>query len=266
MHITVSIAQFDVAPAEPGRNLERGCVMIAEAAQLGSNLVCFPEMWTTGLDWNRNRQLAAGHASAIDAIAAQAARHAIWISSPMLRLSADGSLHNSSFLFAPDGTQAACYDKIHLFSPMNEHRCISAGVNLCVAGTPWGPTGLSVCYDLRFPELFRSCALRGAVLQICSAAFPHPRQEHWRVLVRARAIENQFFMLAVNRAGSETMGGRERVSFCGSSAVIDPWGTALVEADEQECLLTARIDIAQCAEARKAIPILCDRRPETYEL
>ncbi len=265
MHITVSIAQLDVIEAEPERNLERGFAMIAEAARRGADLVCFPELWTTGLDWNRNRQLAAGHASAIEAMAAQAARNAIWISSPMLRLSADGALHNSSFLFAPDGAQAACYDKIHLFSPLHEDRCISAGSSLCVAETPWGPTGLSVCYDLRFPELFRACALRGAVLQICSAAFPHPRQEHWRVLARARAIENQFFMLAVNRVGSEHTGAQGNISFCGSSAVIDPWGTALAEAGEQECLLTARIDIDQCAAARSAIPVLRDRRPETYE-
>jgi len=240
--------------------------MIEEAAQRGSDLVCFPELWTTGLDWARNRQLAAGHATVQAAIAQQAARHAIWVSSPMLRLSAEGGLYNSSYLFAPDGAQAACYDKIHLFSPFHEDRSISAGSTLCIADTPWGPTGLSVCYDLRFPELFRSCALRGAVLQICSAAFPHPRREHWRVLTRARAIENQFFMLAVNRVGSEHMGPQGNVSFCGASAVIDPWGTALIEADEQESLLTARIDISQCETARSAIPVLHDRRPETYEL
>lgn len=266
MQITVSLAQMDVVQAKPERNLERGCAMIGEAARRDSDLVCFPEMWTTGFDWVSNRQLAPGHAAVQAAIAEQAARHAIWVSSPMLRMSADGSLRNSSFLFAPDGEQAACYDKIHLFSPFHEDRHVSAGTELCVAETPWGLSGLSVCYDLRFPELFRSCALRGVVLQICSAAFPHPRREHWKVLARARAIENQFFMLAVNRVGSENMGVQESVAFCGSSAVIDPWGTVLVEAEEQECLLTVRLNIDQSAAARKAIPVLRDRRPETYEL
>jgi len=266
MQITVSIAQLDVAQGDPERNLERGCAMIEEAAQRGSDLVCFPELWTTGLDWARNRRLAAGHADVRAEVARQAARHAICISSPMLRFSPDGGLYNSSYLFAPDGTQAACYDKIHLFSPFHEDRHICAGSSLCSAETPWGLTGLSVCYDLRFPELFRSCALQGVVLQICSAAFPHPRREHWRVLTRARAIENQFFLLAVNRVGCEAMGSQGSAAFCGSSAVIDPWGTVLIEAEEQECLLTTRIAIDQCAAARSAMPVLRDRRPETYEL
>jgi predicted amidohydrolase len=119
---------------------------------------------------------------------------------------------------------------------------------------------------LRFPELFRSYALRGVCLQICSAAFPHPRQEHWRVLTRARAIENQVFMLAVNRVGSEQIVSQETVAYCGSSAVIDPLGTPVIEAEEQECLLTACIDTDQCAGARKHIPVLHDRRPDVYEL
>ena len=175
-------------------------------------------------------------------------------------------MHNTSFLFGPDGSLAASYNKIHLFSLFHEDRAIGAGNELCVVDTPWGLTGLSICYDLRFPELFRSYALRGVCLQVCSAAWPHPRQEHWRVLTRARAIENQVFMLAVNRVGSEEIASQGTTSYCGSSAVIDPWGTSVIEAEEHECLLTARIDTALCAEARKHIPVLRDRRPDAYEL
>jgi predicted amidohydrolase len=266
MEITVSIAQMDVVQGEPGTNLERGCAMIAEAAQRGSHLICFPEMWTTGFDWERNRKLAAAHATIQRAIAEQAARHGVWISSPMLSLSTDGRMQNTSFLFAPDGSLPAAYNKIHLFSPIHEDRSIHAGNTLCVADTPWGLTGLSICYDLRFPELFRSLALRGVCLQICSAAFPHPRQEHWRVLTRARAIENQVFMLAVNRVGSETVASHGSIAYCGASAVIDPWGNSVVEAEEQECLLTTAIDTALCNEARTRIPVLHDRRPDAYEL
>ena len=266
MEITVSIAQMDVAQGEPERNVERGCAMISEAARRGSQLICFPEMWTTGFGWARNQQLAAGHAGIHKAIAEQAARCKIWISSPTLSLSPDGSMHNTSFLFGPDGSTAASYNKIHLFSPFHEDRSIKAGNELCVVATPWGLTGLSICYDLRFPELFRSYALRGVCLQICSAAFPHPRQEHWQVLTRARAIENQVFMLAVNRVGSEEIASQGTAFYCGSSAVIDPWGKPVQEAGEQECLLTAHIDTALCAAARKHIPVLHDRRPDAYEL
>jgi len=266
MEITVSIAQMDVVQGEPDSNVERGRTMIAEAARRDSQLICFPEMWTTGFDWKRNRELAAGHAAVHSAIAEQAARHKIWISSPMLSQAADGQMLNTSFLFAPDGSLAASYNKIHLFSLFHEDRYIGAGQELCVAETPWGPTGLSLCYDIRFPELFRSYALRGVSLQVCSAAWPHPRQEHWQVLSRARAIENQMFMLAVNRVGSEEIASHGSTMYCGSSAVIDPWGSPVVEAEEKECLLTARIDTAQCAEVRKQIPVLRDRRSDVYEL
>jgi len=265
MEITVSIAQLDIAAGEVERNLERGRHMIAEAAGRGSDLVCFPEMWTTGLG-GAGRHDAAGCEAARHAIAEEAARHALWISSPMLEVLPGGSRYNTSFLFAPDGRLAAAYRKIHLFSPFQEERSISPGTGLCTADTPWGPSGLSVCYDLRFPEMFRSYALRGVVLQVCSAAFPHPRRAHWQVLSRARAIENQFFVLAVNRVGNEDMAGRGNVSFCGSSAVIDPWGSVVAEADEQECLLSARIETGLCAEARSAMPVLRDRRPDAYEL
>jgi len=265
MEITVSIAQTDVAPGEVARNIERGRSLIAEAAGRGSDLVCFPEMWTTGLG-GTSLYGAAESEAAQKAIGAEAARCALWISSPMLEALPDGSRYNTSFLFAPDGSIAAAYRKIHLFSPFHEERSISPGSTLCTADTPWGPSGLSVCYDLRFPELFRSCALKGAVIQICSAAFPHPRREHWRILTRARAIENQVFMLAANRVGSENMAAQGSVSFCGASAVIDPWGATLAEAHEQECLLSVRIDINVCAQARKAIPALQNRRPDTYAL
>ena len=266
MEITVSIAQVDVVQGDPASNVERGCAMIAEAASRGSDLVCFPEMWTTGFDWSRNRELAAGHIEIHSVIAEQAARHKLWISSPMLSLSPGGRMQNTSFLFGPDGSLASSYSKIHLFSPFHEDRHIEGGGGLCVVDTPWGLTGLSLCYDVRFPELFRSYALRGVCLQICSAAFPHPRQEHWRVLTRARAIENQYFMLAVNRVGTEQIASQGGTSYCGSSAVIDPWGASLAEAEEQECLLTASIDTSLCAKARNQIPVLHDRRPDAYEL
>ncbi len=263
MQCTVSIAQMDVAPGEIDRNLDRGRALIAEAADRGSSLICFPEMWTTGLGCT-GATGARECAAAQQAIADAAARNAIWISSPMLQVASDGRRFNTSLLFAPDGSLAAAYHKIHLFSPFHEERSVTAGSSLCLADTPWGLSGLAVCYDLRFPELFRSYALGGVVVQICSAAFPHPRSAHWQVLTRARAIENQFFMLAVNRVGSETIGAQGSVSFCGLSAVIDPWGCVVVEADERECLLTAHLDTAVCQQARNAIPVLKDRKPDAY--
>jgi predicted amidohydrolase len=119
--------------------------------------------------------------------------------------------------------------------------------------------GLTICYDLRFPELFRRYALAGAKLIFVPAEWPHPRLMHWQTLLRARAIENQLFVVACNRVG--VVG---KTHFCGHSAVIDPWGETIVEGDESEMLLTAEIDLGLVDDVRQRIPIFADRRPEIY--
>ncbi|MCS7040082.1 MAG: carbon-nitrogen family hydrolase, partial [Caldilineales bacterium] len=123
-------------------------------------------------------------------------------------------------------------------------------------------TGLAICYDLRFPELFRLYALAGAQLILIPSEWPHPRLAHWRTLLRARAIENQCFVAAVNRVGSDRAN-----TFCGHSALIDPWGETVVEADDASVqLLTATVDFALVDDVRRRIPALADRRPECYTL
>ena len=125
--------------------------------------------------------------------------------------------------------------------------------------TPWGPAGGAICYDLRFPELFRRYALDGALFCLLPSEWPHPRLAHWRTLLRARAIENQMFVVACNRV-VETGDNR----FFGHSAVIDPWGETLVEGDESEVLLFATLDTALVADVRQRIPVFADRRPAAY--
>jgi omega-amidase len=118
---------------------------------------------------------------------------------------------------------------------------------------------MTICYDLRFPELFRRYALAGARLILVPAEWPHPRRAHWQTLLRARAIENQCFVAACNRVG---ITGNS--TFFGASAVIDPWGEALVEGGETELILTATIDLSLVDTVRKRIPVFEDRRPELY--
>ena len=144
---------------------------------------------------------------------------------------------------------------------------MAAGRCLTVAEPPWGLTGLSVCYDIRFPELFRTYALKGARLVLSPMAFPYPRLDHWKILVRARAIENQLFMIGVNQVGSEDFGSDDKVTYFGNSVVIDPWGRTVVEASEtDEMLLTATLDLGQADEVRSRMRVLRDRRPDLYEL
>jgi predicted amidohydrolase len=133
--------------------------------------------------------------------------------------------------------------------------------------TPWGPAGLSICYDIRFPELFLSYALEGAKLVFSPAAFPHPKLHHWKALVRARAIENQMFMIAANQVGGEDLGADGTLTYVGNSAVIDPWGETVIEGPEdKEELLTGEIDISRVDEIRNKMKVFRDRRPDVYRL
>jgi predicted amidohydrolase len=143
---------------------------------------------------------------------------------------------------------------------MGEDRWLRAGDRLCLAQTPWGAAGLAICYDLRVPELFRAYALQGAVLILLVAQWPAARQDHWRTLIRARAIENQLFVAAVNRTGTS-----KDEAFGGGSLVVDPWGAVVAEAGDQETLLSAEIDLERVAQVRRQMPVLQDRRPEVYE-
>lgn len=267
MKLTVSLAQIEVANSQPEVNLSKGELLIAEAARRGSDLICFPEMWTTGFNWANLERLAGEHEKALERVARMAKDHGIWINGSLAALTEEGKVSNTSVLFSPAGERAATYRKTHLFSPLGEEKHLAAGQTLGLADTPWGPTGLAICYDLRFPELFRTYALQGARLVFLPAAFPYPRLAHWQILVRARAIENQMFVVAVNQVGSEDFGPAGTVTYFGDSVIIDPWGRTVVEAGEtEEALLTAAIDLGLVGEARSKMQVLADRRPDLYEL
>jgi len=184
----------------------------------------------------------------------------------MLDLNAQGKLVNCASLFAPDGSRACAYHKTHLFSPLQEKKHVIPGDRLASIEAPWGRTGFAICYDIRFPELFRAYALQGVVIIFCPSAFPLPRLEHWKVLLRARAIENQLFIVGVNQVGCEQF-NHTALTYCGSSAIIDPWGRAACEANQtEEAMLTATIDMEQISQVRAGMPVMDDRRPELYRL
>ena len=268
MKITVSVAQMNVSQADPKTNLEKGEAWIKEAARRGSDMICFPEMWTTGFNWGKNREIASEQGKTIERVADMAKRYRIWINGSMLSLNEEGKISNTSILFDAMGEKAGIYRKTHLFTFMHEDRHMAPGTSLCVVDTPWGLTGLSICYDIRFPELFRTYALKGVKIVLSPIAFPYPRLKHWQILSRARAIENQMFLVGINQVGSENFGSDGgTVDYFGSSVIVDPWGEAIVEASEtEESLLTATIDLDRVDEIRSMMKVLADRRPDLYEL
>jgi predicted amidohydrolase len=261
MRLTISLAQMDLVLGDPAANLQKAEAWTAEAARRGSDLIVFPEMWTTGCDWPRIKELSTRQDETINAVGELAKKYRVWLNGSMLALDENSQPTNTSILFDPQGQQAGVYRKIHLFGVMNEDEHLAAGQHLTTVETSWGQSGLAICYDLRFAEMFRTYALSGVNMVYLPAEWPNPRLAHWRTLLRARAIENQMFMIGVNRVGNDGT-----YSFFGHSAIIDPWGNAVVEGGESEILLTATIETDMVAEVRQKIPVFKDRRPELYKL
>jgi omega-amidase len=265
--ITVSMAQMDVVRSRPEENLQKGEGLVREAARRGSDLICFPEMWTTGFDWEENRRIAPEQDRVVERVAEMARDSGIWVSGSMLTTYEEGKASNTHILFDPEGHKRGVYTKSHLFTMIHEEEHEVAGSSLCLVDAPWGMTALTVCYDIRFPELFRTYALKGAKITLSPMAWPRPRIAHWKVLVRARAIENQMFVVGTNQVGTEDLGSRDEATYCGDSVIIDPWGGTVVEASENdEMLLTATIDLDMVDEVRDRMTVLRDRRPDLYEL
>jgi predicted amidohydrolase len=151
------------------------------------------------------------------------------------------------------------YRKIHRFRLLQEEIWLEAGDRLVLAQTPWGKVGLSICYDLRFPEMFRPYFIAGANLILVVAEWPERRISHWTKLLQARAIENQAFFAGVNKVGFS-----QGVKLGGCSAIVDPWGVPIIEGNDEEALLTTQIDLHDCEKARRSIPVLRDRQPSIY--
>lgn len=260
--LTISLGQIDINLGEPELNLATVSQMTAEAARRGSDLVIFPELWSTGYDLDN----AAKYATRTDAgifaeVAALAQKYQIAIVGSCLSVLGSEKFGNTAVYTALTGQNLATYSKTHLFRLMNEEQYLIAGDKLSLVDTAWGKMGLAICYDLRFPELFRAYALAGATAVLLPAEWPYPRLAHWRTLLRARAIENQMFVIACNRVGQTG-----DTTFFGHSAIIDPWGEIVVESGDQAMLLTATIDLELVTAVRKRIPVFADRRPDIYRL
>ncbi|HEX9012662.1 MAG TPA: carbon-nitrogen family hydrolase [Anaerolineaceae bacterium] len=259
MNLRISLCQMNIVLGDPAANLHTASQWIHEAADGGSQLALLPELWSTGYDLENALQLASPIDSGIFLDVGRLARkNQVWIGGSVLER-AGNSVYNTFTLFDPAGSMAACYRKTHLFKLMDEDRWLAPGDEPVLVGTPFGLTGVAVCYDLRFPELFRGYAVAGSRLMLLSAEWPIERVEHWRILLKARAIENQCIVAAVNAAGDS--GG---TIFGGRSAVIGPLGEVLVEGGAESRLLSADVDLDSPTRARTRMDILGDRRPELY--
>lgn len=261
--MNIALAQFEVIRGDASANLVKIRDFAAEAKTAKAGTLFLPEMCTTGFDWQRNRSLLEYADQHRDAIADLAKTFDIAICGSFLEMTASGEPANTLYYFERSGEIAVKYRKAHLFTLFNEEKYMEAGDAIVTGSTELGQLGCSICYDLRFPELFRRCAVEGAVIQALPSAFPHPRLTHWRALIQARAIENQIYFVATNQCGTEDYESETgAIDYFGHSMVVDPWGEILLEANELEGLHVVAIDSANVAKIRTHMTVLKDRRPD----
>jgi predicted amidohydrolase len=260
-------------------NLDRCRDLVREAAGAGALLVGLPENFAyLGGDQDHRLAIAedvpAPGAATVEvgpilrAMIELARAAGVWLLLGGFPERASGSrIRNSAVLLGPEGQLVARYRKIHLFDVdlasvtggkrFRESDAIEPGADVVVADTPWGGLGLSICYDLRFPELYRQLAARGARLVTVPSAFTlETGKDHWHVLLRARAIENQVYLMAPAQFGSH---GANRRSY-GHALIVDPWGAVLAECGDHEGFALARLDFAYQDKVRAALPSLANRR------
>lgn len=257
MTITAAAIQFNVKQGDVDANLAYVREAIPRAAGQGANLAVLPEMWSSGFSYRDLNELALRTQGIAEEMLELSARHKLVIVGSMPEPNGD-KVFNTVYV-ADNGTLAGVYRKIHLFSLLGEDRAFSGGDSWLLAETSIGRIGVIICYDLRFPELSRRLAVEGAQVICVPAQWPKPRQEHWRTLLRARAIENQLFVVACNACG--TIG---KLDFFGMSMIIDPKGELLGEAGESEGEIIAPLDLQAMADWRAQIPCFEDRKPESY--
>jgi len=253
------------------KNLDEAAKWIAEAANQDAQLIVLPEMFAMmGVDPLEKIKIREelGSGPIQDFLSTQAAKYGIWLVGGTIPLAIEQSqekVHATCLLYDDKGRVAACYDKIHLFDVSiqatrenyYESKTTEPGNQIVVLSTPFGKLGLAVCYDIRFPELFRTMHDEGVEVIILPAAFTYTTgSAHWDVLIRARAIENQVYVIASAQTGMHENG---RKTF-GHSMIVDPWGTIKASLPEGQGIVAADLDFAYLQQVRSEFPVLLHRR------
>ena len=268
---TVALVQMDTQN-DKGENVRKACAFIDEAAARGAKLICFPEVMNLigrNVGEGGGREPIPGYTT--ERLCEKAKEHGVYIQGGSVTEALEGEKRsaNTSVLISPQGTILASYRKMHMFditladgTPFRESDRIKPGDAVVTAETELGVFGLSVCSDVRFPELYRLMALRGAQVIFVPASFTMPTgKDHWEVLLRARAIENGCYIVAAGQIGT-----KPAYAAYGNSLVADPWGTVVARARDEEGLVFAEIDLDYLERVRRQIPSLENRRTDCYEI
>lgn len=268
---TLALVQMDTQNNKE-ENLAKACSWIDEAAAHGARLICFPEVMNLigrNVGEGGGKEQIPGYTT--DILCKKAKEHGVYIHGGSISERRDGEMRssNTSVFISPDGEILAKYSKLHMFditladgTPYKESDKVQPGSEIVTIDTELGCFGMSICYDIRFPELYRLMALRGAQVIFVPASFTMPTgKDHWEVLLRARAIENGCYIAAAGQIGT-----KPAYTAYGNSLVADPWGTVIARAKDQPGITYAEIDLDYLDQIRSQIPSLGNRRTDRYEV
>ena len=262
MVMKIAIVQMNVVFANPERNFFEVEKFVGEGAKADADVLVLPEMWNAGYALKELEQLADENGERTkELFRSLAKKYRVNIVGGSVATKKDGKFFNTMYVTNRDGEMVAEYDKAHLFKLMDEHVYMSAGGQANVFTLEGVTCGGVICYDLRFPEWIRTHVLKGANILFIPAQWPKKRIDHWQQLLQARAIENQCYVVAVNRVGDDPNN-----EFNGHSMVIGPWGDLLLSNETDEGIYYADIDLQEVKRVRETIPVFQDRRTDLYEM
>jgi omega-amidase len=258
----VASAQFRSQPGNVSANVAAMVRLVRQAAEQGCESILFPEMSDTGYHMPTILETAsAWDVGPMLALSEAAKQYKLHVVAGLSEREGD-DVYNTTAVISPQGTLLAKYRKVHLITaePVCEHHSLKPGNSFTLCDIGPLRCGLMTCYDIRFPEMARKLTLSGAEVLIIPSAFPLIRLEHWKTILRCRAIENQVYVIAANRVGTD-----HGLSFCGNSCLIDPYGTILASASEiDDALLIGEVTKERVIEVRQRMKVLQDRQPELY--
>lgn len=251
---------MDIAFGQVSNNFQKVEELVKIAMKDEPDVIVLPELWTTGYDLTRLTDIADKEATETTQFLQRLAQtHGVHLVGGSVASQTEQGIFNSMLIVNNQGELVHTYAKAHLFKLMDEHLYLTSGNDSSLFSLDQQLFAGFICYDIRFPEWIRKATSAGAKVIFVVAEWPLPRLVHWRTLLSARAIENQCYVIACNRAGTDPNN-----QFAGHSMIIDPWGEVIAEGNEQEEIITAAIELSEVDRVRSLIPIFADRREDLY--
>ena len=253
----VAVAQIEVEEGQFKRNCERGFHALEKTVNQGAEIIILPELWTSGYRLDKAPTYSRKNVEVLARISRFCRENkVICVAGSYILADDNKGLRNRCVVFDEKGGRIARYDKMHLFPGLGENHVFTKGEKPVTFPTPWGKAGLALCYDLRFPEIFRYYFHQKVKIILMPSQWPYPRINHWKTLISARAIENNCFIVACNVAGLP-----KKNRLFGFSRIVDPWGEVVAEVGHGAEVISAQLDLGKIREANDKLSLRCSVHP-----